>query len=251
MISLTEILALAIAFALSGAIAWAGGRWLPERQRGAAALLAVAAGYAAGYCLLAYDDAIPPSRHFHWPPYLALAMAVIGRFAASPRWPAAWRRALMATSAAGCAYFLTPTWPSLWPPRPICIPLLAGYILVIALAIEPLLRRVTAKTMLAAMTVTLSVLAMLIAYNVSLVYGIFASLAAAAFAGYAAAAWRKPDQDALPSLALLYAVLACGWAFIACIEPRPAEWRLLIAPLAPLALMALPAARARFNQAPR
>ncbi|MDZ4780662.1 MAG: hypothetical protein SGJ19_10450 [Planctomycetia bacterium] len=235
MISPTEILALAIAFALSGAIAWAGWRWLPECRRGVVSLLAVAVAYAAGYFLLAYDDAIPPTRHFHWPPYLVLGAAVVARFAAVPRCPTALRWALYAAAALACAYFLTPTWPALWPPRPICIALLAGYILAVTLAIEPLLRRIDPKTMLAAMIVSLGALAMLITYRVSLVYGIFALLAAAAFAGYAAVAWRKADQVPLAGLALLYAVLACGWAFIGCIEPRPAAPGLLIAPFAPLA----------------
>jgi hypothetical protein len=236
MISPLEILALAIAFALSGAIAWAGWRWLPECRRGVVSLLAVAVAYAAGYLLLAYEDAIPPVRHFHWPPYLALGAAVVARFASAPRCPTAVRWLLYSLAALACAYFLTPTWPALWPPRPICIALLAGYILAVTLAIEPLLRRLDAMTMLAAMTVSLGALAILILAAVSLVYGIFALVAAAAFAGFSAVAWRKADQASLAGLALLYAVLACGWAFIACIEPRPALPGLLIAPLAPAAL---------------
>lgn len=236
MISPSEILALAIAFAFSGAIAWAGWRRLPECRRGVVSLLAVAVAYAAGFVLLAYDDAIPPTRHFHWPPYLALGAAVVARFATAPRCPTALRWSLVAAAALGCAYFLTPTWPALWPPRPICMALLAGYILAITLAIEPLLRRIDPKTMLAAMTVSFGALAVLILAAVSLVYGIFALLAAAAFAGFSAVAWRKVDQASLAGLALLYAVLACGWAFIGCIEPRPALPGLLIAPLAPAAL---------------
>lgn len=232
MISALEVIALAISCCLSAAIAWTGRRWLPECRRTVVALLSVAVAYAAGYILLAYDEAIPPTRHFHWPPYLALAAAVIARFTSSPRCPTALRWSLNAAAALGSAYFLTPTWPSLWPARPVCISLLAGYIFAVAIALESLASRADARTLMAAMVVSLGALAVLILAAVSLTYGLYALLAAAAFAGYAAVAWHQPDAHSVVGLALVYAVLACGWAFIGCIEPRPAAPGLLIAPLA-------------------
>jgi len=243
MISALEIIALAISCCLSAAIAWTGRRWLPECRRTVVALLSVAVAYAAGYFLLAYRDAIPPTRHFHWPPYLALAATVVARFATMPRCPIALRWALNAAAALGCAYFLTPTWPSLWPARPICVPLLAGYIFALTIALESLASRVDARTLLTGMVVSLGALGVLILAAVSLTYGLYALLASAAFAGYAAVAWHQPDARSFVGLALVYAVLACGWAFIGCIEPRPAAPGLLIAPLAPIALLAVPPSR--------
>ncbi len=235
MISLTEILALAIAFVLSGAIAWAWRRLFPERAPNFTAPVAIAAAYTVGYLLLGYRDAIPPTRHFHWPPYLALATAIVGPLALSPGVPVAARCALYAVATFASAYVLTPTWSSLWPARSVCIPLLATYLLVIALAIQPLATRIPPTTLLAAMTLSLATLATLILAMVSLIYGMFAMLAAAAFAGFLLFVWRSEQPVPLAGLALTYALLAGAWAFIGCIEPRPAEWGLLIAPFAPVA----------------
>ncbi len=238
MISLPEILALAIAFVLGGAIAWAWRRLLPERAPNFTAPVAIASAYAVGYLLLAYQDALPPSRHYHWPPYLALATAIVGPLVLSPRVPVAARWALYALATFTCAYFLTPMWPSLWPTRSVCIPVLATYLLVVALAIQPLATRIPSTTLLAAMTLSLAALATLILAMVSLIFGMFAMLAAAAFAGVWVLAGRSAQPVPLAGLALTYALLAGAWAFIGCIEPRPAEWGLLIAPFATVALWA-------------
>lgn len=238
MISPTEILALVIAFVLGGAIAGAWRRLLLERAPHFTAPVAIALAYAVGYLLLAYRDALPPSRHFHWPPYLALATAIVGPLALTPRVTVAARWAIYAAATLACAYFLTPTWPALWPARSVCIPSLAAYLLVITLVIQPLAPRLSAVSLLATMTITLATMATLILAMVSLTFGIFAMIAAAAFAACWAFAWRCAPPVPTAGLVLTYALLAGGWAFIGCIEPRPAEWGLLIAPLAPVALWA-------------
>jgi hypothetical protein len=127
-------------------------------------------------------------------------------------------------------------WPSLQPPRTICIPLLAGYLFGIAALLTPLCERIASKALLAHLTLAAAFVALAIAWQVSLRYGRPAGIAAAALGGCAAAAWFSSQRVAVGGLSLAYAIVVGGWAFIACIEPNPPAVGFLLAPLAPLAL---------------
>jgi hypothetical protein len=134
------------------------------------------------------------------------------------------------------AWLLVPAWPGLRPPRPIAIPLLAGYLLLLAAALEPLSQRFSSAQVLAAFAPAAACVAALIAVSVSVTYARPTGAAAVALAGCGSAAWLWPNPLAGRALSLSYAAIVGGWAFIGCIEPQQPLLGLLLAPLAPLAL---------------
>jgi hypothetical protein len=137
---------------------------------------------------------------------------------------------------AASAYLLTPHWKQLWPPRMVCIPLLAAYLFAIYASLKPLAARVEAWRFIAALAGTQFAIAGIIAKSQSLTTARVALLGAGALAGYAVLLWRTAKPAVPVAIALPFAMLAGGWAFCGAIQPQPDEWGLLIAPFAPAAL---------------
>ncbi len=200
------------------------------------AALVIALAYAAGYLFLPSLTEIKPTRSWHWTLYLAPAAGIVGPLCTSSRIPAIVRWLLFIALALVSAFALTPTWKNLWPPRPVCIPLLAGYLLLIAALVQPLAARVAPATLLTAMAGTLFAVSAIIGATVSLVNGQVALIAFGAAAGYVATFWRSATPPRPLGAALVYATLAGGWAFFGTVQPNPAKWGLLLAPLAPAML---------------
>jgi hypothetical protein len=198
--------------------------------------LAIALGYAAG--CLCQPDLIEyiPARPVHWTPYLALGAAIVGALCATKRVPWFVRWLLVAAALFACAYLLTPMWKNLWPPRQYCIPLLAGYLLVLYAALRPLATRIAPVVLHASLTGTTLGIAMIIASAVAIVDARVVLAAVGGMAGYGLVLFRSAAPPKPLGVPLVYAVLAGGWAFLGSIQPQPEEWGLLLAPFAPAAL---------------
>lgn len=222
---------------VAGGIAFALRRLLRQeaRERWEAAL-AIAFGYAAGYLLMPSLAEIRPTRNWHWTLYLVLAAGIVGPLCAVPRMPALFRWLLGAAVLLASAALLTPSWNDLRPPRPFCIPLLFAYLLTLVAVAQPLATRVHPVMLLGAVAATLFTITLIIASAVALVNAKVALAGFGAAAGYTVILWRSPDPPRPIGFGVVYAVLAGGWAFFGAVQPKPAEWALLLAPLAPAML---------------
>jgi hypothetical protein len=222
--------------AVSFAICWFSQQLL---HQGAAerysAAVAFAVGYCAGFVLLGWPNDVLPTRHWHWTLYLAPAAALLGPIAASKGLALPERWLLLLVGALAAAWVLVPNWPSLQPPRSACVPLLAAYIFLLAALLDPLLERFSAGRGISVLFVTAALIAIATAYFVSLTYAQFAAAAAAALVGCSSAA-KVSNARTAHGLALSFAVVVGGWAFIVCIESPEPLAGFLIAPLAPLSL---------------
>jgi hypothetical protein len=212
-------------------------RVLPEDTATRYAMpLGFAAAYCAAFALLVDRDALIPQRHWHWTLYLAPIAAAIGAIAVATGLQRVDRWLLFALVAFISAWLLVPTWPGLWPARPMAVPLLAGYLFLLGAALEPLAQRLSSGQLLAAFVPAAGCVAVLMAASVSVTLAQPAGAAAAALAGCWGTAYLWPDVLRGRALCLAYAVIIGGWAFIGCIEPQQPLVGLLLAPLAPLAL---------------
>lgn len=221
-------------------------------------------GFFVGYVLLPDWAALTPARHWHWLPYLAIAITVTSAIFAAVRSPI-WGHALLMIVLGGvAAWLLVPTWNSL---RPTLMPLVAAYLAAIAILLMLLPARLRGRNFLALLTATLLATALGVAVEVSLMYGEVAGVAMGIMAGLwgalflllrynrnqsaanqnagqpKASAAESPRGDTEISwtrltLAIipLYALLAGGIAFIGAIEPSTPVYPFLLIPAAPLAL---------------
>jgi len=192
------------------------------------------AGFVLGYVLLPEWAAVRPSRHWHWLPWIAIVAGFMGALAVRAPRLVAW--CLIVAASGVAAWFLVPTWVSLSPPRPVwLIALGTGLSLLIGLT-APLPPRIGGRLTLGLLSLTAAGVALTIAACISLTYARIAGLAACALVGVWAAAWlRRSDDDgavraALPAIQIAIA----GIAFVACIEPDPPQYGLLLLPAAPL-----------------
>ena len=220
-------------------VLWIGQRFLPRELRRGWAALAFAGGFWLGYALLAWLQSrsdFRPTRHWQWIPYLTLLAAAVAAATTIARLHVAIRWALLAAVAIFSAWLLVPTWPDLAPSRAVTTPILAAYIFLITILLEPLESRLSPTVITSHLALSAACSAGFIAAFVSLTYGEPAGIAAATFAGCAVGAWLFPDAITVRALALVYAVNVGGWAFTGTINPRPPLIALLVTPLAPLAL---------------
>jgi hypothetical protein len=247
-----EILkAVGMAFVLPAGAAlaagWLGRRFLPASARPFSAVAAFAVAYCAGSLLMRRWSELVPTRHFHWPFYLALAGAVLGTLAAmfdiQRAFRARWQLAAAGIAAvlAGilAAFVLVPTYPALSPARWVQIPWLAAYLLLLAAGLVPLAGRASPATLVGWLSLSALTAGVLMAGFVSLTYGMGAMMAAGALAGCCAALWRMPQQRAAAAPAICYALVVGGWAYIGARESNPWLWGSLAAAIAPLALWVL------------
>lgn len=217
------------------AVGWLAGKFLPASARSFSAAAAFAVAYCAGSLLLGRWSELVPTRHFHWPFYLALAGAVIGPLAATtdPKRGFRWRWQLLA------AIVLVPTYAALSPPRWVQVPLVAGYLFLLAAGLMPLSRRVSPAALVGFLSLSALTVGVLTAGFVSLSYGMGAMMAAGALVGCCAALWRVPRPLAAAALALCYTLVVGGWAYIGARESSPWLWGSLAAAMAPQALWVL------------
>lgn len=237
--AVTEILGLGVlapaAIALGSC--WLSSKVLPEAAASRlSVVLGFVAGFVIGYVLLPEWAEVRPSRHWHWLPWIAIAAGVTG--ALGVRAPSYVKWFLIVATSVAAAWFLVPTWSSLSPPRPVWLIALSAGLLVLINLTEPLPPRIGGKLFLGLLSITAAGVALTIAACISLTYARIAGLAACALAGVSAAAWlRRSDNDiAVRAAVPAIQVVVGGIAFVACIEPDPPQYGLLLLPAAPLGL---------------
>jgi len=200
---------------------------------------AVGLGFCAGFFVI-YDwaDAIP-SRHSHWMLQVAITAAIVGPIIAAPG-VAAWERFLGAIAVATAAAFaLVPTWEDLSPTRMVWVPVLAGYLAVLAVFIEPLASRLSPRVVLLSMFASAFTLAGLVTAIWSVTLGKLTVLPALAMLGVGLVTWFAPAANGMRGAALAYGLLVGGAGFLACVDPPPPSppvWELLAIPVAPIVL---------------
>jgi hypothetical protein len=221
----------AIAASLIAALRWALPREFASRYPAPIAFgIASVAGLA-----LSESLKIVPDRHWHWLAYLAVIASLVGGIAAAKSLRAFERVALWLLVALVAAWLIVPDWPGLVPSRVVWIAVLvAGFISSTAL-LEPLSIRVPTPTWLMSLVITASFTAALIAGFVSLTYGNVAVVPAAALAGCLIGGCFVRGAP-VQGLALPFAIVIGGWAFVGTVYPQQPFYFLLGAPLAPAAL---------------
>ena len=227
-IALPAVISFAVCFALT--------RLLPaDLARRQSMGLAVCVGYCTGYVLLRSWADIVPTRNWQWTFYLVMAAAVIGAAAAANGIWLVERWILYFLVAAIAAWLLVPNRATLQPPRSTWLWMLAAYLTVLAALLDPLIRRIGEAPPLAAMTLSASGAAAVVAYYYSLTNARVAGVAAGSIAGCWLVSWLGSAAGA-GSASLVYSVLIGGLAFNGTVGPARPMFGLLLLPLAPLAL---------------
>lgn len=222
--------------AISLAAALVLSRLSGDTWRRYAAAVAFAAGYCAGFALIRPWDELLPARHWQWTFYLAPAAAAVGPISAAAGVHRIERWLLLALAAIVAASLLVPSWDNLEPSRTAWVPMLAGYLFLLAAAMAPLASFLAPRKVLGWLTLSAAGTAALVTASVSLTYGQAAGVAAAALVGCSLALFFSADADHVRGLAAAYAIIVGAWAFVGCIDPPVPVPALLLAPAAPLAL---------------
>jgi hypothetical protein len=207
--------------------------------------IALAVGFFLGYWLLPDWAPLVPEKHWQWLPYLGAA-AVLGGLTQATGVSGAERLLAYGVLALVAAWQLVPMWEGLQPTRPNAVPLLAGYLLLVAALLTALPDRLLGTLMVGLLTTSAGATALLIAVGVSVKYGQVAAIATAAMAGCAVtsllpkltrrASEGSADQppNAIRGLIPVFTILVGGLAFVGGIEPSPPMPMILVAPAAPL-----------------
>ncbi|MEX2316051.1 MAG: hypothetical protein WD669_02795 [Pirellulales bacterium] len=216
------------------------------RFAGAAFAIAYLAGYAVWLC--GERSSFVPAPNWptgNWTVYLAPVAALVALAASGRQLRASWRLILALATSIVAAWLLVPSWPTLWPPQYLCIPLLAAYFLALAMLLDPLADRFSAPVFLGALAASAAGLSLIVTAMSSQSSGQKLAVAAAALAGCAvASAFAKPG-GAARGIALVYAIVVGGWAFVAGSYPVPPHYGYFLVPAVPLVLWAWRALRSR------
>jgi hypothetical protein len=203
--------------------------------------IAIAVAFMAGYAIWFGGNwsAVVPAHNWpsgNWTFYLAPLAAIVGLTVSSNFLRGIWRFVVVLVVSLLAAWLLVPTWDTLWPPRPSCIPLLAAYFVALTLLLDRLANQISPAVFLTALTAGAAVLSLVVTAMSSMRNGEKLAITAAAFAGCTAAALvRKPAAGAR-GIGLIYAILVGGWAFVAGAYPQPPHYGYLLVPAAPLIL---------------
>lgn len=181
-----------------------------------------------------------PQRHWHWLPWVTLLAAALGPVRLGHARRDLIRPALIFGLGLTSAWFLVPTWESLSPPRTIFVPALAVYLTSLILLQERLADRFSELTLLACFGLTALAVALAVASQVSLTYGLIGVAAAAGWAGCLAAAGLAKSPCPTQGLMAAHVIAVAGAAWVGLIEPDPPLYALALFPAVPLLLLALP-----------
>jgi hypothetical protein len=200
------------------------------------AVMGLLAGFVIGFVLLTEWDALPPARHWHWLPWVALVAGFAGAVAVSAGTLSRWL--LMLGTSAAAAWFLAPTWTNLNPPRVVWLVGLSAGLCVLIGLMDPLPTRCGGRLVLGLSSLIALTTAATIAACVSVTYARIAGAAACALGGVWVGACLRQRDDQLAVRAALPAAMALigGIAFVACVESERPQYGLLLLPIAPLGL---------------
>jgi hypothetical protein len=209
------------------AVVAAARRWMPGHVAGRHAIgVAAASAFFLGYVLLPAWAPLKPASAWQWIPYLSLLASLAGSWML-------WGGVPFALSLAA-AWFLVPTWPDLQPSRPVYIALLTGYLLLLIVLLRALAARISVRLQWMMLSISSLTLAVLLAKDISLLFGHLAGIAAAAMIGVSLACARHQEATS-QALLPVYAILIGGLAFVGYLQPEPPAYALMLVPAAPLA----------------
>jgi hypothetical protein len=221
------------ALVVFGAICWT---WPQDAARRYASSLALAAGVFVGFVALQANKTLVPTQFWEWLPYLGLMAAFVAGLTRAAgifrgeRWLALYLFAMLA------GWLTVPHWPELYPAWPMQVALFGVSIVFVAMLLERLSARLPAGATPFWLTVAAAASSLLMMAEVSVTFAQLALLPAGALAGCAIASLLKTDADIWRGLALPYATLVGGYAYVAAIYPTSPLWPLAAVPLAPVAL---------------
>jgi hypothetical protein len=201
--------------------------------------IAAALGFAAGYSLLPRDFAVwqpESSRPWTWLPYGAAVAALIAvgfQCIPAPRV----RMLADVPLAIVAAFCLTPTWEvaGMKPVFMSCV--LLGYLLLVGAGFTLLAGKLPPRVVVGAMALAGLLLAIAAGVMVSTRFAQLAAISGAGLGGACAAGCFRGKADEMSAVGVVpvYVILVGGVAWIACVEPDPPQWALLLVPLLPFA----------------
>jgi hypothetical protein len=188
---------------------WAGSRYARrDVVRTFTAPLALAAGFLAGYALLALGPLVPRT-HWHYLPHVVLAAAVIAPAIGRPR-SVAVRMILMAVATVVATWLLVPTSGNL-PARALLTAEWAAIAVLSSAVLDFALRRINAAVALLLLSAVLTCGAVVLGLAGSLRFAQMAGCGAAALGGMAAASWIvRAARPLVSGVALPAALLVTG-----------------------------------------
>jgi hypothetical protein len=215
------------------AISWL---WPAEAARRYSVGVAFAAAVLVGFVALPATKTLLPLKSWDWIAYLGLLAAfVTGLLRAEgvlrgERWLAVYLFAMLA------GWLTVPHWPELWPAWPVQVALFALAIVVVSVLLEFLPAHLTGRPLPGWLMLAAVAVSVLLTAEVSVTSGQLAAVPAGALAGCAMAALLKRNAASWRGLALPYATVVGGYAYVGAIYPTTPVWLLVAVPLAPLAL---------------
>jgi hypothetical protein len=225
------------AVAALGAYFAIGRWWATSAAARYQAGLAFALAVYAGFISMPSTKTLVPLQFWEWIPLLGLAAALIDGLTRAEGVLPGERWFAIYLFAAVSAALLVPKWPELVPVWPAQLALLAIGVSLLAALLMPLANRLPGGALAFWLMLAAATSCVLVLSEVSETFGRLAALPAGALAGCAAAAiLRKSDDVDWRGLALPYAVVVGGWAYVGAIYPTTPVWPLVAVPLAPLAL---------------
>jgi len=200
--------------------------------------MACAAGFFAAYATLE-PKFLEPKSYWHWLPWAGLVTALVNPIFPLSKFRLAERCVVLAVLAATAAWFLTPTWAKLQPPRQVYVATLGAAMFVTSTLLEPLGRRVGGVVFTGALSMAAFGGAALVGAFVSLRFGLLAGALGAVLVAATILAWQAVSPVSVSTLVPFYAVILWGlMVAVQTSEMLPPECYLLI-PAAPLALWLL------------
>jgi len=174
---------------------------LSTGRRGVAAF-GLIVGQAIGTALAVWgrDDWFP-DRNLESVPWTTAGAALIGPVLVANGVTALERWLLAGLASLAAATLIVPTWPDLWPSRPVSILAVTSAMSLLTCGLDGVSRRAPSRLVAFAMALTALIAAMLIAASLSLKLGEMALTTAASLAGVAGALFLRPDEAAVRGLA--------------------------------------------------
>ncbi|TWT38539.1 hypothetical protein [Blastopirellula retiformator] len=217
---------------------WIASRFLSEKIRERwPASLALVVGFAAGSALM---NLAPwqPTQHWHWMPYALALAALVGSISAAEGVSLLERALLYGATAWVIAWFVAPTYDDLEPSR---MSLLIGwpiYVMLIALAIDLLARRLTGPLLPAVVAASIAAGVLIVFLSGTATLMQIEAIGMAAAVGIALVATFFKDKPTFAGAALPATVLSAGYLLVAKSQSFSDVPLLAYAlpPLAPLAL---------------
>lgn len=224
--------------AIAAVIAFVALGWLlPDRvTRRYRPGVALALGVWVGFAFAPLTKTLVPSQFWEWIAYLGMLAAFVGGLAQADgvsrgeRWAAI----LLVTVAA--AWTIVPGWARLADVRLTHVAILAAGMFALSIMLEPFADRLAGRGLPFWLMFAAAASALLITSEWSEMLGRSAALPAGALAGCGIAMLLTKSGAAPRGLALPYAVVVGGYAYVGFVYPSPPLTPLLFAPLVPLVL---------------